>query len=132
MNRLIKNIYYILFILLAGIACSIPKDEAVEYVKVNGEKIPKIHVEKITDRTELKLSDWFEDIQLIELESTEESIFGVARRSFVGEDYIIISTSVKGILMFSSKGAFIKVLAKVGKGPGEVAAHSNREEGRWF
>ncbi len=54
-------------------ACTAPTDVAVEFVEVDGNKIPKIHVEMIQDQTEVKFTDWFEDIRLIPLESTEDS-----------------------------------------------------------
>ena len=56
-------------------SCSAPSDEAVEYVDINGQKVPIISPEMIQDETEVKFSDWFEDIRLIELESTEGSLF---------------------------------------------------------
>lgn len=109
----------LMFVLFMS-ACSAPSDIAVEYVDVNGDKIPKILVEKITDQTEINFTDWFEDIQLINLESTEESLVRRVMRSYIGEEYILISTVGKGILMFSRSGEFIRAVASHGNGPGEV------------
>lgn len=117
----LKNLFY-LSVLSAALltACSTPVDKAVEYVEINGSKIPKVHVEMIENQTEVKFTDWFNDIRLIELESTEESMIKYVMRTYVGKDYIIISTSSNGVLLFSIDGSFLRAIAPKGGGPGEV------------
>lgn len=99
----------------------VPQDDAVEYVAVNGKDIPVIWPEKITTEKSLRFTDLFEDIELVELESHELSMIKYVFRQFVGKDYIIISSNECGIIHFDRDGRFVKVLAKIGKGPGEVA-----------
>lgn len=96
-------------------------DPAVEYVDVNGQTIPKVSVELIDETEEIMFTDWFEDIRLVELETTDKSMFRYAMRTYVGDEYIIVSTGDHGVLMFSSEGKFIKAIAPHGGGPGEVS-----------
>jgi len=120
MLRIVKFLSVCLVSVFLISSCSSPSDIAVEYVEVKGNKIPKIHVEKIQDQTEIKLTDWYEDIRLIPLESTEESLFSYPSQIFVGLEYIVVSTFKSGILLFDANGGFIRILAPRGKGPGEV------------
>lgn len=120
MWNLKKNLFVSFISALLLNACSTPSDIAVEYVEVNGKKIPKIWVEKIQNETEIKFTDWFEDIRLIPLESTENSLIRYTMRTYVGEDYIIVSTVSNGVLMFNAKGKFMRAVAPHGGGPGEV------------
>lgn len=120
MYRIKKLIYFSIGAFFLFNACSTPSDNAVEYVDVNGDKIPKILVEKIQKRTEIKFTDWFEDIRLIQLETTENSLIGFTMRKYVGEEYIVISTAGHGILLFNADGKFIRTIAPHGGGPGEV------------
>jgi hypothetical protein len=101
-------------------ACSDYSDDAIEYIDVNGARVVKIYPEKIKNEAKVKFSDWFEDIRLIELESTPESLIRYIGRTYVGEKYIIVSEPFEGILMFSADGKFLRRIAEVGKGPGEV------------
>ena len=48
----------ILFFLLSS--CAQPNDPAIEWIRADGERIPKIHVEKITDTLTLGFSDLLE------------------------------------------------------------------------
>ena len=113
------NILSFLFILMLS-SCSQPSDEAVEYVDVDGQKVPKIFPEMIKDETEVKFTDWFEDIRLIKLESTEGSLMRYVMRTYVGEEYIIVASPFEGIMIFDSEGKFIRPIAPMGKGPCEL------------
>ena len=113
------NILSFLFILMLS-SCSQPSDEAVEYVDVDGQKVPKIFPEMIKDETEVKFTDWFEDIRLIKLESTEGSLMRYVMRTYVGEEYIIVASPYEGIMIFDSEGKFIRPIAPMGKGPCEL------------
>jgi len=101
-------------------ACAPKKDAAVEMVTVGGEQVPVIHVDKISDNGTVKLSDWVSDLRFIPLETTDPCIFDYPMRTYVGKEYILISTIKKGILMFDQNGKFISNLASHGKGPGEL------------
>ncbi len=107
-------------LLLVCLSCQKPGSTAVEYVDANGESIPKIMLDLIEDETRVKFTDWFENIRLIELEKTENSLMRYLMRTYVGDEYIIISTADHGILMFSAEGDFVRVIAPHGRGPGEV------------
>ena len=109
---------FVIIILMS--ACSQSADEAVKYVVVKGEKVPVINPEMIQDETEVKFTDWFEDIRLIKLESTPESLLRYIGRGYVCNKYIIVSEPFEGIFMFSPDGKFIRKIAGIGKGPGEL------------
>ena len=115
-----KNIAITSVLLLVCLSCQKPGSTAVEYVDANGETIPKIMLDLIEDEAEVKFTDWFENIRMIELETTENSLMRHLMRTYVGEEYIIVSTADHGILQFSASGKFVRVLAAQGGGPGEV------------
>lgn len=107
-------------LLLALYSCRGRVDPGLEMVEANGTMIPKINVEQIEKENIILFSDWFEDIRLIELEVTENSLIDRVLSTFVGYNYIIVSTMRSGILQFSLEGKFIKSMARKGKGPGEL------------
>ena len=79
---------------------TVVQDEAVQMVEVNGRRIPVIWPEKITREKPFKLMDWFQDFELIELETTDLSMIKYVFRQYVGEDYIIISSNECGIIHY--------------------------------
>ncbi len=115
-----KNQILVFALLFLTFGCKQKNDASVEIVTIGNSKIPVIHVDKITEKAEVKLSDWVTDLHLIHLETNEKSAFNFAMRVFAGKEYVIISTPGNGILMFDQNGKFVRVLANVGKGPGEV------------
>jgi len=121
-----KNLILLLLSALILAFCSQRLDPAVAFVDVNGTQIPKIKPELIEDHIEVKFTDWYENIRMVELELTENSAIQYVTRKHVGEEYIIISTRRLGILMFSPQGKFIRVIAPYGNGLGEVK-DPNRE-----
>ncbi len=116
----------ILFLISLLPACAPNPDPVVEFVEVNGVVVSKVKLELVEDESEVRFTDWFENIRMLELESTESSMIQYTMRVYVGEKYIITSTMKNGILMFSPEGKFIRAIAPHGSGPGEVA-DPNRE-----
>jgi hypothetical protein len=108
-------------LLMLVFACTpSPKDDSVVLTTIGEDKVPIIHVDKISDKSEVKLTDWVEDIRFIPLETNDQCMFDYIMRVYVGKEYILISTISKGILMFDQNGKFIRILASHGKGPGEL------------
>ncbi len=117
-----SRFYFPAFTLLMLVfACtSAPKDDSVVLTTIGKDKVPVIHADKISDKTEVKLTDWLEDIRFIPLETNDQCMFDYTMRVYVGKEYILISTINKGILMFDQNGKFVRILASHGKGPGEL------------
>lgn len=105
------------------LACQFNRNisEAVAFVDVNGKSIPEINVDLLEESSTENLTEWFENFELIELETTEESMIQYVMRKYIGEQYIVISTLKQGVLLFDREGKFMKALAPHGKGPGEVS-----------
>lgn len=60
------------------------------------------------------------EIEIISLETTEESLFGILSKVVYYNNYFFIfDEQTKGVYCFSREGNFISKVRKVGKGPGE-------------
>jgi hypothetical protein len=70
---------------------------------------------------DLKLSDLVDDLRLVPIETTNESILGEFSSVInISGDYIIISDRIN-VYKFSNKGKFISKILKNGRGPGEIS-----------
>jgi len=66
--------FFLFALIVVGFACQRPTDPGIEMVDVNGSLTPKINVEQIENEGVIRFTDWFEDIRLVELETTENSL----------------------------------------------------------
>ncbi len=66
----------------------------------------------------LKLSDITDNIEAVELETTDLSLISKVKRVLHTKDYIIINES-KTIMIFDKAGKFIRQIGSIGQGPGE-------------
>lgn len=66
----------------------------------------------------LQLDEMMEDIRIVRLETSENSLVPSYYLEFIGEKYILIM-SKDNILQFDCEGKFIRSVGKKGKGPGE-------------
>ena len=82
------------------------------------DQIPAFKLLECTNKRAFKLSDLVSETKLVKLETKDSSMIGPSSRFIVGAKYIIC-TSQKNILQFDSNGKFIRVIAKVGRGPEE-------------
>lgn len=112
--------FFLFALIVVGFACQRPTDPGIEMVDVNGSLTPKINVEQIENEEVIRFTDWFEGIRLVELETTENSLIERIGSTYVGKENIIVSTMRSGVLQFTSDGKFVKPLAKIGRGPGEI------------
>lgn len=110
--------YFLVFVLSLNIACNRYQDS--DYIAFNENGIPVISVEDITTTGELRFSDLASDFEVIRLETGEDCLIDYIARSYVTDEYIIISTVWNGILLFSRDGSFIRSIVLHGNGPGEV------------
>jgi hypothetical protein len=66
------------------------------------------------------LSEYFESLEYVKLETSEESLIGQIDNLAISDNYIVIyDNTVNHILLFSRDGKFIRKLFGFGKGPDE-------------
>lgn len=114
-----KNTTALLLLVIALLinSCSAKKSDCIS---VNEDGIPVIEIEKITEKGELSFTDLMKDFQITRLETKEECLIDDAFRRYVTKDFIIVGTSMNGIMLFSRDGKFIRKITGRGTGPGEV------------
>lgn len=84
----------------------------------NVKPIPEIDLQNPVKSREIILSELIDDIQVIKLETSDNILLGPDTWYLVSGKYII-SIDQDKILQFSKNGAFIRILARAGKGPEE-------------
>jgi len=114
-----KNLI-ILTLLISFILLNSCKNRGSECITINEEGVPVIEIEDITEKGELSFSDLMKDFEITRLETKEECLIGEPFRTYVTEEYIIVSTSMDGIYLFGRDGKFIRKIVDRGVGPGEV------------
>lgn len=68
----------------------------------------------------LFVSDWIEPLEIIALETTEESLLGsVDKLVECDGKYYVLDRMRKCILLFAENGKFLRSIGRVGQGPGE-------------
>jgi len=67
----------------------------------------------------VKLSEFANDVKLIQFENIPEAMFGNVENIEFTKDYIFIKFWMHPVLQFSREGKFIRDIGKKGKGPGE-------------
>jgi hypothetical protein len=83
-----------------------------------------LHVIKMTKEKELEqacVSDFIAKVDFIELETSENSIFGIASKLYITQNriYILDVLKANALFVFGKDGSFIKKIGRVGSGPGE-------------
>ena len=112
-----RNVFQILLstILLIIVSCSSDS-------KMNDEVITIDVLKAIDNPKPFKLSEIVDSVEIITLESNEESYFGQGSDTYIGEQYILVcisSSSMDKVLLFNRSGKFIRKIGRQGKGPGE-------------
>lgn len=70
----------------------------------------------------LSVSDWIEPLQIIALETTEESLLGsVDKLVECNGRYYVLDRMRKCILVFAENGKYLRRVGRVGQGPGEYS-----------
>ena len=87
--------------------------------QINGKSVPFIRFSEISDTITLNLSQLFDNVSFIKLETTDDNKLTGGKWS-IGEKYIVGYVRRTGFFQFSSGGKFIRKLANYGKGPQEV------------
>lgn len=84
------------------------------------EQIDTIIVHEQNEENKGLVSDYFENYEIIQLETTPESLIGtIDRISLFDNRIFILDNLTKSILVFNQKGKFIFRIKTIGKGPGE-------------
>lgn len=92
-------------------------------LKIAGFEVADLDPQKLTYRS-IKLSQLVEDINVVQLQTTDSSIIANSTDFRVGDKYIL-AVSNDEIYQFSITGEFIRLIAKKGIGPGELNAVRN-------
>ena len=86
-------------------------------VNINGREIADLDPQKLVDTT-IKLSQIADNIKVVALETIDEALLSVSS-VLIGEQYILVRSS-GDFYQFSFEGQFIRLIAKKGRGPGEL------------
>ncbi|HWK59770.1 MAG TPA: 6-bladed beta-propeller [Parapedobacter sp.] len=80
----------------------------------------------------IDLFDLISDIEIIQLETTDSSIFAVPSILLQVDSNIVIADEVSDkVLLFNNNGRFQKLIARIGKGPGEYQHISDVHYNEW-
>jgi len=105
------------FILVVFFSCG-RVDESVTVTKNGSEKEYLIHMDKVKDTLQPKLSDYAEDFEFVPLETKEECLVNRGKY-YVTESYILFQKRGFGMLQFDHSGTFIRTIIRYGNGPTE-------------
>lgn len=100
-------------------SCSNSKTGSLSTTVVNGKSVPLLKFSEIRDTITLTLSQLFDDVSFIKLETTEDNKITRGKWS-IGDKYIVGFVRQSGLFQFTSDGKFIRKLANYGKGPQEI------------
>jgi hypothetical protein len=93
-------------------------DKSVNLIQNGKDTGYLIHLKEIKETYSPKLSDFAKDFDIIRLETSKDCILGNGTY-YITNEYILVEKPKHGVLQFSSKGKFIRTLAKMGQGPAE-------------
>lgn len=116
--------YLILFLFIAGISgCSSKKGEQ----KVEEGTIPVINLsENVQDVKSLPLSDVAAKVEIVPLETTENSLMAeVTMLQTDAHNIWVKHFRDKSLLRFSRQGKFLNKIGRVGNGPGEFSCFTD-------
>jgi hypothetical protein len=105
------------FIFLS-ISCSDKATHKLPLINFNGKEVAELDPKKLYDSTRIKLSQIADNIEVIKLQTTDESLLKSIFLQ-IGNEYIL-AKSGNQIFQFSITGKFIRLIAKKGRGPGEI------------
>ncbi len=109
------KIILLIFLTISTISC-------VRDVKSLKDKAAGIFVDLDTIKFQPSVEDLFKQIEIIPLETTSESIIeysGSLKYQAYNEKFYVLSPKQNKLIVFDSKGNFIKSINKTGNGPGE-------------
>mgnify|MGYP003781593271 CR=1 FL=1 len=110
---------FCLICLCLSLSCASDQDKhELPIVNIKGEKIANLDPKKLTDTAQIKLSQIADNIEVITLETKDESLF-MSTRFIVGNEYILAMRGNQ-FYQFTSEGKFVRIIAKRGRGAGEI------------
>ena len=82
--------------------------------------VPVIDFEQPITTLEYQLSDIAKRVEYVELEASKEAFIGEISKMVITDNHILIfDTRMQKILLFDSKGNFLRKISNRGKGSGE-------------
>ncbi|SHJ99041.1 6-bladed beta-propeller protein [Tangfeifania diversioriginum] len=75
--------------------------------------------EIIKNQREVKLSEFANEVEFIQLENTPEALIGGVFDLKLTKDYIFINSGRNPVMQFSRDGKYLQYIGKTGRGPGE-------------
>jgi hypothetical protein len=116
-----KKLYlYILVVALLIGSCSDNNRSSLLTTKVNGKSIPILKFKEVKDTISLSVSQLFDNVSFIKLETNNENLLSTGKWS-IGKKYFIMFSYKLGIFQFDTKGKFIRKVVNMGNGPNEVS-----------
>lgn len=76
------------------------------------------------NRDEIRTSGIFSDVELIQLETSDNSLLGTISKSYLGDDFIFIK-SAHELFLFNRTGEFVLKISDMGNGPNEYTGLSD-------
>jgi hypothetical protein len=120
-----KYFYIVSLCIFFCISCSKNQDKyKLPVVNINGVEVADLDPLKLTDTTNIKLSQIVDNIKVVTLQTTDESLIYATSIILVGNKYIFANRENE-IYQFSITGEFIRLLVKKGRGPGEIPSRGN-------
>lgn len=107
----------IIFVIVALFSSCQNKEKAISTYKDRGTSVTLINLNVPTDSLSLNLTDVGKNLELVQLETNDSSLFGYATYLIGKENIVVFSKS--HILLFDRNGKHIRNLATQGRGPGE-------------
>ncbi len=109
-------------------SCNTNDNQAISFVKIDGDKIPVLNLDNIKDEPiTLGLSEIVSDYKLIPLETKEECMIEYAH-PYYSEGLLLVSTQhfpgPAPLYMFDLEGSFIREVGRGGGGPGEHSSYA--------
>lgn len=91
-----------------------------EVIGQRSDDLISVNVKDIRDSIDMPLSEWIEDLEIVQLDGSTDEAFVGHGNVYVSDDYFVISYSDKPIKLFDRKtGKYITKIGNVGRGPGE-------------
>lgn len=117
-----KNLYFLFLLLLGG--CNINRSNYSISDISNNTKMYIIDIDKIEPAIDVKLSDFFSEIEYIPLETNDEVLLSRISKLYAYNDtlYVLDKLGCNALFLFDKKdGSYLGRIGSVGQGPGEYS-----------
>lgn len=124
-----KNLSYLLLLILILASCASPQDENKNFVEIDGNKIPILNLGIVEEEpVTIGWSAIFEDVEIIPLETDKKCMIRNWRTGLSPNSlYLATQTGSMGparLMEFDYNGKYLRDIGGGGNGPGEHTGHS--------